>query len=129
MLIDDSDADNFIHERRVKKMGITDRIVVRNDGRQGLEHLRSAEDCSRPDMLFLDINMPVMDGWEFLDAYEQLPPHNRARVTIVMLTSSVADSDHVRADSYNVIDGKIAKPLTEEKLRELLDRHGEAIAR
>ncbi|WP_170067597.1 response regulator [Neolewinella xylanilytica] len=123
MLVDDSETDNFIHSRRLTKMGIAERIVIRADGKQGLDYLTTVDPDGRPDILFLDINMPVMDGWEFLDAYQVLPEAQRARVTIVMLTSSVGDSDYSRAHAYATIDGHEAKPLTQEKLRTLLDRH------
>ncbi|MGB3798529.1 MAG: response regulator [Lewinella sp.] len=123
MLIDDSETDNFIHSRRLKKMELSDQIVIRKDGREGLAYLTEADLVGRPDLLFLDINMPVMDGWEFLDAYQQLADEKRARVTIVMLTSSVGDTDYSRAHSYETIDGHIAKPLTEEKINALVSRY------
>ena len=123
MLIDDSETDNFIHSRRFKKMELTDKIVVRQNGQLGLEYLKTTGADGRPDLLFLDINMPVMNGWEFLDAYEDLHEDQRARVTIVMLTSSVGDTDLARAENYSVIDGHEAKPLTRDKLRGILGRH------
>ena len=123
MLIDDSETDNFIHTRRFNKMEAADRVVVRKDGRAGLEYFQSLADGDRPDLLFLDINMPVMDGWGFLDGYQSLPDDCRARVTIVMLTSSVGDTDHSRAETYSVIDGNVAKPLTESKIRDIVTAH------
>ncbi len=123
MLIDDSETDNFIHCRHLDKMEIAERIVVRNDGRQGLEYLAAARPEERPDLLFLDINMPVMDGWEFLEAYQEIPEERRAKVTIVMLTSSVGASDYSRAQSYAIIDGHEAKPLTQDKVSSLLNQY------
>ena len=123
MLIDDSETDNFIHSRRINKMAAADRIVIRKHGREGLEYFKSLPEADRPDLLFLDINMPVMDGWEFLEAYQCLPEDCRARVTIVMLTTSVGDSDHSRAQTYGVIDGKVDKPLTESKILEIVTTH------
>ncbi|WP_157976107.1 response regulator [Lewinella sp. IMCC34191] len=123
MLIDDSETDNFIHSRRLKKMGLSDQIVIRMDGRQGLAYLTETDANGRPDLLFLDINMPVMDGWEFLDEYQQLPADKRAQVTVVMLTSSVGDTDYARAHAYTIIDGHEAKPLTEDKITNLVNLH------
>lgn len=123
MLIDDSETDNFIHTRRLNKMEVADLVVVRKNGREGLSYLQELADCPRPDLLFLDINMPVMDGWEFLDEYEKLAEEYRARVTIVMLTSSVGDTDHSRAGTYRAINGNVAKPLTESKIRDIMTAH------
>lgn len=127
LLIDDSDADNFIHTRRLNKMEVAREIVVRANGREGLQYfttpLPDGSHPTRPDLLFLDINMPVMDGWEFLDEYQNLPEDRRARVTIAMLTSSIGDPDYARSRSYSVVDGHESKPLTKEKITTLLDRH------
>ena len=125
LLIDDSEADNFIHSRRFVRMDIAEEVVVRNDGRQGLDYLHTPlPDGSfpRPDLLFLDINMPVMDGWQFLDEYSNLPVNRRATVTVAMLTSSVGDSDYSRAYSYPAVDAHEAKPLSKDKLRSLLQQ-------
>ncbi|MBB4081055.1 CheY-like chemotaxis protein [Lewinella aquimaris] len=126
LLIDDSEADNFIHCRRLDKMHVAGEIVVRNNGRQGLDYLTTHNadgNFPRPDLVFLDINMPVLDGWGFLDAYHQLPEACRARVLIVMLTSSVGDSDYARAGEYALIDAHESKPLTKEKIRGLMEQH------
>ena len=126
LLIDDSETDNFIHVRRFGKMNIAEEVVVRANGQEGLDYLTTPLPTGhypRPDLLFLDINMPVMDGWSFLGAYQQLPEEHRARVTIAMLTSSVGDSDYTRALAYPAVNGHEAKPLQKEKIRALLSNH------
>ncbi len=125
LLIDDSEADNFIHSRCFGRMEIAEEVVIRTDGRQGLDYLHTSLPDGgflRPDLLFLDINMPVMDGWQFLDEYRHLPDERRAVVTVVMLTSSIGDSDYSRASGYSVIDAHETKPLSKEKIRSLLKR-------
>ena len=126
LLIDDSAADNFIHVRRFGKMNIAEDVVVRINGQEGLDYLTTPLPTGgypRPDLLFLDINMPVMDGWTFLDHYQGLGDEHRARITIAMLTSSVGDSDYARASSYAVLNGHEAKPLHRENIRALLVNH------
>ncbi len=126
LLVDDSEADNFIHTRRFERMEIADEVIVRTNGRQALDYLHTRRPDGtypRPDMLFLDINMPVMDGWQFLEEYSQLPPERRASVTVAMLTSSVGDADYSRAYSFSVIDAHEAKPLGKDKIRALLHQY------
>ncbi len=127
LLIDDSDADNFIHTRRLNRMELAEEVVVRSNGREGLQYFTTAlpdgSFATRPDLLFLDINMPVLDGWGFLDQYRELPAERRARVTILMITSSVGDTDYEKVNNYEFVDGHEAKPLTKEKIRALTQAH------
>ena len=123
LLIDDSEADNFIHVRRLSKLQVAEEIVVRQHGQEGLDYLTTLlPDGSypRPDLIFLDINMPVLNGWGFLDAYQELPDHQRARVVLAMLTNSMGDVDHERARDYAVLDGHEPKPLHKDNVRALL---------
>ncbi len=126
LLVDDSKADNFIHSRRLARLEIAEEVIVCSDGRQALDYLcttRPDGTYPRPDVLFLDINMPIMDGWQFLEEYSQLPAERRATVTVAMLTSSVGESDYARAYSYSVLDAHEAKPLSKEKIRALLHQY------
>ena len=123
LLIDDSEADNFIHVRRLSKLQVADEIVVRQHGREGLDYLTTllpSGHYPRPDLIFLDINMPVLNGWGFLDAYQELPDHQRARVLLAMLTTSMGDLDYERARGYEVLDGHEPKPLHKDNIRALL---------
>jgi CheY-like chemotaxis protein len=125
LLIDDSETDNFIHHRRFDKLGMAEHVTVCTDGRQGLDYLTAPATDGRyphPDLLFLDINMPVMDGWEFLDAYRHLPDDQRATVTVALLTTAAGEGDMERAYSYGVVDTDEAKPLTNDKLGKIMQR-------
>lgn len=125
LLIDDSETDNFIHRRRFDKFGMVEQVEIRTDGRQGLDYLTTP--CAEghyphPDLLFLDINMPIMDGWEFLEAYRDLPTEQRATVTVALLTTAAGEGDMNRAYGYGVVDAHEAKPLTNDKLGKLMQR-------
>ena len=123
LLIDDSEADNFIHARRIRKAGVAEEIVIKHNGREGIDYLRQTNpDGShpQPEIVFLDINMPVMNGWEFLQEYAQLPEHQKAGTVVTMLTTSVADTDRKRAAEYDDVVRYIEKPLTGDKLTEII---------
>ena len=123
LLIDDSDSDNFLHTRIIKKAGITDKIIVKNNGATALEYLKAQIliDSPDPELIFLDINMPGMNGWEFLHEYEKLDEKSKAGIIICMLTTSYAKHDMEKAKSNTCINSFISKPLTKEKLLTVLE--------
>ncbi|MEZ4953051.1 MAG: response regulator [Saprospiraceae bacterium] len=123
LLIDDSKADNFIHKRVIKKADITDNIIVKYSGQSALEYLTTKVDghYPTPELVFLDINMPGMDGWEFLEEYEKLEEAQRAGVIVCMLTTSIAEKDQQRANNYAKISSYRHKPLTDQMLFEILE--------
>lgn len=126
LLIDDNDADNFFHRRVVKKMGCTETVVTQPNGKAAIDYLttkNAAGDYPRPDLVFLDINMPVMNGWDFLEAYDVLPPEQKAGVVVVMLTTSFNQDDRDRASKYGAVSHYLTKPLKPEGLTEVLERH------
>ena len=127
LLIDDSEADNFIHARRIRKANVTDEIVIKENGREALTYLstrnQGGTDYPQPELVFLDINMPVMNGWEFLDHYEQLAPEQKAGIVVTMLTTSSADTDRRRAEKYREIAAYEEKPLTQDKLLRIIREH------
>ena len=125
LLVDDSNADNFLHTRLIRKAGITDTIVVKNNGREALDYLTTmvAGAYPRPDLVFLDINMPGMNGWEFLDAYQTLDEQQKAGIIICMLTTAYSDKDRAKAAEYGLVDMYIGKPLTSEKLMEVCNKY------
>ena len=118
LLIDDSDADNFLHSRLIQKSGISNNVIIKKNGFEALDYLTSEIDGAypRPELIFLDINMPGMNGWEFLEAYKLLEEEKRAGIIICMLTTGYSEGDKERAKEFGLVVDYIGKPLTKERL-------------
>ena len=125
MLVDDDEATNFINEMVVKKVGCAEQIHVAENGQQALDFLKKSIDGNypRPDLIFLDINMPIMDGWEFLERYQELDAFQKGDIIIVMLTTSFNPYDRTKADEVEEITGFKNKPLTREIMQDILQEH------
>jgi CheY-like chemotaxis protein len=122
LLIDDDKATNFINERVIKKLDCTKRIVTVYNGAEALEFLSIEENGNllQPDLIFLDINMPVMDGWEFLEHYRKLHENKKAKVVLLMLTTSLNPDDVKKANKIQEVKGFKNKPLTIEMMQDIL---------
>ncbi|MBI1226693.1 MAG: response regulator [Bacteroidetes bacterium] len=126
LLIDDSEADNFIHQRVIKKADVAHNIIVKNNGQSALDYLCTQDEDGNypvPELVFLDINMPAMNGWEFLEHYDKLKPEQKAGVIVCMLTTSVAEVDRQRAGEVPLVESFLHKPLTQETLLKILDEY------
>ena len=125
VLIDDDQPTNFLHKKVVEKAECTEKVVVFDDAEAALAFLSTKTDgiYAQPDLILLDINMPGMSGWDFMNAYVQLPEDQRAHIVVMMLTTSLNPDDKARADMNNGVSGFLSKPLTKELLQEVLDKH------
>lgn len=127
LLVDDNRATNFLHARILKKSGLVDKITTVQNGQEALDYLTTEVDGSypRPDLIFLDINMPTMNGWEFLHAYRKLPANQRGNIVVVMLTTSLDPEDLRRAKTIEEINEYAQKPLTPATLLEIVGKYFE----
>jgi len=122
MLIDDDDEDNYFHQIVINEMKITEHIEIALNGEEALDFLKK-ENQIHPDIIFLDINMPKMNGWEFMEAYKELRADQKAKLVIVMLTTSENPEDMKKAGQFPDFIGFNSKPLTEEILSDILERY------
>ena len=125
LLIDDNHYDNIYHERIIKDSQVAEKVIFAEDGRAALDILSSVKDgiFPQPELIFLDINMPRMDGWEFLEEYQTLREDQKANVIIVMLSTSLNPSDEERANQFEILNGFENKPLSEEILISLMKKY------
>ena len=124
LLVDDDPTTNFFNKHLVGKMGVFKNIHEASNGKEALQVIEELHDQGkRPDMILLDINMPIMNGFEFLDHYVKLDESMRSSVVVCMLTTSLAVEDLERSKQYAFLDDYIDKPLYEEKIKELIQKH------
>ena len=124
MIVDDNEIDLYISENAIKKFGFAQDVVLMNSAIRALEYLKSIADTIErlPELIFLDIRMPEMDGFGFLENYEHLPESIRKKCIIMMLSSSLDEADHNRASGNRYVKRFLNKPLGMNKLKELLEQ-------
>jgi len=122
LLVDDDEDDNFFHKIIINKMNMVNQIDIATNGIEAITYLEN-ENKIPPDIIFLDLNMPKMNGWEFLEQYKGLSLPHRAKVLIIILTTSANPDDIKRAKEIQDVTGFETKPLSKEILTKILEQH------
>ena len=118
LIIDDSEADQFICRALLESYDPDMQILQAYDGQEALEML-DTKSSDRPEIIFLDINMPRMDGLSFLEAYDQR--EDSQNIVVIMLTTSLLESDRQRSLSYKCVRNYCVKPLDVAQLETLVE--------
>ena len=121
MVVDDAPIDRMIAQKVMTRQGFAEQVVAAESAMDALQYLKSHEEepDSLPSLIFLDINMPEMSGFDFLDAYNNLPDTIKRKCIIVMLSSSLHPEDKERALSSPYVFKFLSKPISPDKLKEL----------
>jgi len=117
-LIDDDKIYVFAMNRILKNLQLCDSVVSHQNPELALEAFAN-DPNNVPDIIMVDINMPVMDGWQFLRKYEQLSEKWPKKPSIYLVSSSVDEADLEKVKSYQMLNGYLTKPIGEEKLRSI----------
>ncbi len=129
MLVDDNDIDNLVNQKLIEKLGYNHTILVHTGAISALEFLKSLEVINKrdpglkiyPDYILLDIDMPIMDGFQFLEEFAQLSTEVKTSTKIVMLTSSISPYDLSKANENNYVMHVLNKPLDKQDLDQFLN--------
>ena len=121
MLVDDNDTDNFISKRIIEITKFAKQVIVKNSGKSALDYLKENEEneAELPNLIFLDINMPIVDGFVFLYEFEKFNTLIKDKCKVIILSSSDNKRDIDKIVNNNHVIKFITKPLTEASLEDV----------
>jgi CheY-like chemotaxis protein len=123
LLVDDDKTTNFLNRLLLEDLAVANQVLVAENGREALRLVEQQDKAGAcPPLILLDINMPVMSGFEFLEAYMRTEVSCKQPTVIIMLTTSLNPKDVNRLDAMP-IQGLLSKPLTRQKIQDLLHQH------
>ncbi len=122
-IIDDDPIFVYGTKKIMKKIDFSDEILVYNNGQEAIDGLMKLAEQNKklPSVIFLDINMPIMDGWEFLEDFVKIPNNNRENVTIFIISSSIDPMDIQKTQMYGLVNNYILKPIRVSDLERVLN--------
>ena len=125
LVIDDDEASNFLTQMILEESGYIRNIQIAESGVEALEYLKVAKKNSDvpPDLILLDINMPGMDGWTFIQEYKKLDKELRSKIIVVMIATTDNRDQKMLAKTYDAISEFRTKPLTKEMLDDLMTKY------
>jgi CheY-like chemotaxis protein len=126
LLVDDDDTTNFLNQKLLQRMAVTDTVLVAGNGQEALDllytHCESPTSPTCPALILLDMKMPRMNGFEFLQAYAERAGRKNPAVVIIMLTTSLNPLDVARMQGLPIA-GYLTKPLTRDKVNQVLQEY------
>ncbi len=123
-VIDDDSVDQMAVERYCKIGHLAEDVLSFHDAESAIHYLSNAHATDDiPDVIFLDINLPKLDGWDFLTEYENIAPKLPKNISIYMFSSSISELDTAKARNSKWVKGYIYKPISLEKIKRVLGEH------
>lgn len=122
-IIDDDPIFIYGTKRIMREINFAENIIVYNNGQEALDGLFALikDEDSMPEIMFLDLNMPIMSGWEFLDEFKNYKSNNSKKIIIYIISSSVDPRDLERVKDYNEVTNYILKPITPNDFTNILN--------
>ena len=121
LLIDDDEPTNYLHKVLWERSGLSKSVLTAQNAKEALEVLQEKMDegYPLPNIIFLDIHLPAMDGWEFIEQYEEILDARKNEVKLIMLSTTVNPEDHRKAKELDVVFDFRSKPLTPQAIQEI----------
>lgn len=122
-IVDDDSIFQFIAKKQIESINSENKIIIFSDGKDAIDFIDQniADSNILPDIIFLDINMPVMNGWQFLNAYARFKIKIKKEIIIYIVSSSNNPDDSMKAKSIHDVADYIIKPITREKYVSVLN--------
>jgi CheY-like chemotaxis protein len=123
-LVDDDDVFVFLTTKTIEQTNLVDLIKVFGNGLDALNFLKENKNNvdALPEIILLDLSMPIMNGWQFLEEYTKLNPTIGKKITIYICSSSISPDDVTRAKTISEVSDYIIKPITKDKLIDLIKK-------
>ncbi len=120
-IIDDDEIFIYGAKKLMQLTNFCNGFLIFHNGEEALNYLKPVIENGEnaPDLILLDLNMPVMDGWQFLDAFIQIP--NSKKITLYIVTSSIDQRDIERVKQYDIVSNYLIKPITTEQLQDIIN--------
>ena len=122
-IIDNDEVYQYTVTRSIKSHQLVKKVLIFSDGEQAMQFLINniADNENIPDIIFLDISMPIMDGWQFLEEYVKLKPRISKPIIIYVITSSLDPVDYEQAKKISEISDYIVKPIKPDMLKDIIE--------
>ncbi|AWG20296.1 response regulator [Flavobacterium faecale] len=116
-IIDDDPTHIFITKKYVELSGLVENIMIYKNGKEAYDHLKAIFTASEklPEIILLDLNMPIWDGWQFLEEFIKIPI--KSKINIFILTSSVSATDKIQAEKFNLNGNYLVKPIAFSEIK------------
>ncbi len=123
-LVDDDDVFVFLTKKTIEQTKLVDLIKVFGNGLDAINFLKENKSnvAVLPEIILLDLSMPIMNGWQFLEEFTKINPSLGKKITIYICSSSISQDDITRAKSINEVSDYIIKPITKDKLIDLIEK-------
>ncbi len=123
LLVDDDHTTNLLHQLLLEEMDVAEGIDIALNGKEALDHINSCDIKDLPDLILLDLNMPLMNGLEFLEHYENVVKERKGSVKLLMLSTTTNPEDIAKAKQYDAFSEFVNKPLTEKKISKIWSQY------